>query len=270
MKKVRWPYPVLAIISVLWCIPALGVLISSIRPITEIVRGWWTLRPFSVTTENYSTVWTQYHFGNAFIVSLLLAGASTLLPLIFSSTAAYAFHFLRFPGRKMALLLITSAYVLPNQVLIIPLLKLWRQTGLADNLLSVIIPQVGIAFAWSISLVRTFWHGFPNALIEAAKIDGCNIVRIYWKIVLPNSLTPLVSIAILQFLWTWNDLLFPLIFLQSNIPLTVALSRISGTHDPQWELVSAGTVLLTIAPMIVFIFLQRYFTEGLARSGVEK
>jgi alpha-glucoside transport system permease protein len=270
MKKVNWPLPILFIIAVIWGIPALGMVVTSIRPITEIVRGWWTLRPFTLTAENYINAWTRYNFGKAFLVSLVLSGSSTVIPLFLSSAAAYAFHFLRFPGRKMSLFLITSAYVLPNQVLLIPLLKLWRQVGISDHLVSVIIPQVGLSFAWSIFLVRSFLFGFPGDLLDAAKIDGGGNFRIYWNIVLPNSLTPLVSVAILQFLWTWNDLLFPLIFLQSDIPLTVAVARMRATHDPQWELVSAGTVILTIAPMVVFIFLQRYFTEGLSRSGAEK
>ncbi len=269
-RKPLWPVPILYVIMLVWIIPVVGILVMSVRPSVEIMRGWWVMKPFTITIENYIKVWNRFNLGRALMASMAISISSTVIPIFLSSSAAYAFHFLNFPGRRMMLLVFINAFILPHQVLVIPLMKLWRLSGLMDNLISCVVPFVGLSFAWSIYYFKTFLNGFPTDLIDASRIDGCSQFRIYWNMVIPNTLTALASIGILQFIWTWNSLLFPLIFLRQNIPITVALTRAKGEYDPNWEQLSAGTVIAIAIPLLVFIVLQRYFTESVSRTGVEK
>ena len=140
----------------------------SIRPEAEITSGWWVLDPFTFTLDAWVEVWTTYPLGRAFLNSLLIALFATVLPVLFAPAAAYAFHYLKFPFSKVLLLILVNAFVVPNQVVIIPLFKLWRELGLIDNYLSVVIPFVGLSFAWAVLLVKNFLRNFPRSLIDAA------------------------------------------------------------------------------------------------------
>jgi ABC-type glycerol-3-phosphate transport system permease component len=143
--------------------------------------------------------------------------------------------------------------------------------GLIDNIASVLIPYVGLSFAWSIFLVKNFFEDFPRELIEAAKVDGCSPLKTFWHIVLPNSLSPIFAVGILQFLWTWNALLLPMLFLRNNIPLPVLLARISGSYDVNWDLRSVAAIIVTIVPLLVFLIFQRQFAAGSqTRSGAKE
>jgi ABC-type glycerol-3-phosphate transport system permease component len=145
---------------------------------------------------------------------------------------------------------------------IIPLFRLWREMGLMDNFAAVIIPYVGLSFAWSIFLVKNFLEDFPKDLIEAAKIDGCGPVATFRHVVLPNTLSPIYAVGILQFLWTWNALLLPMLYLRTHVPLPVVLARIAGTYDLNWDLRAVAAIITTIVPLIVFIVFQRQFAAA--------
>ena len=135
-----------------------------------------------------SDVWNRYPLAQSFWVTVQLAGIATLGSMLFTPAAAYAFQFLNFPFRRTLLVIIINAFVLPQQVVVIPLFTLWRQMGLIDNIASVLIPYVGLSFAWSIFLVKNFLEDFPKELIEAARIDGCGPISTFFRVVLPNSL----------------------------------------------------------------------------------
>jgi alpha-glucoside transport system permease protein len=269
-KGVSWPIPVLTVVTVIWIIPVFAVIMMSLRPATEFMRGWWILKPLTINLHNYITVWTKFQLGRATLTSFEISIGSTVPTIAFCSLAAYAFEFLDFPGRRLFLLLFVNAFILPMQILLIPLLIMWRQFHLTNNLLAVVLPNVALSFTWTIIYFKAFLFGFPNDLIDAAKIDGCKHFRIYWNIVMPNSFAPVASIGILQFLFSWNGLLFPLLFLRKDFPLTVALIRIRGQYEPNWEYLTAATIIVIIVPLLVYVLLQRYFAEGLSRSGSEK
>ncbi|MDZ7875161.1 MAG: carbohydrate ABC transporter permease [Rhizobium sp.] len=118
--------------------------------------------------------------------------------------------------RRLWLIIIINAFVLPQQVVIIPLFQLWRDVGLLDNMASVVIPFVGLSWAWSVFLVKSFLEDFQKELIEAARIDGCGPIRTFTQVVLPNLISPIAACGILQFLWCWNTLLLPMLFLRSD------------------------------------------------------
>ncbi|MDF2984023.1 MAG: putative transrane transporter component, partial [Devosia sp.] len=181
-----------------------------------------------------------------------------------------AFHFLKFPFRRLLLIIIINAFVLPQQVVIIPLFQLWRELGLIDNFLAVLIPYIGLSFAWSIFLVKNFLEDFPTEVVEASRIDGAGPLQTFWYIVLPNSLSSVFATGILQFLWTWNALLLPLIYLRTNVPLPVILARINGTYELNWDLQSVAAIITTVVPLVVFLIFQRQFAAGAeTRTGAK-
>ncbi len=264
----RWATVLVSLIAVIWIVPIIGIVITSLRPVEEAALGWWTTSRFTLTLDAWRAVWNQYPLLEAFWVTLKLAGLATIASMVLTPAAAYAFHFLRFPFRRAILIVIVNAFVLPQQVVIIPLFQLWRDWGLIDNILSVLIPYVGLSFAWSIVVVKNFLEDFPRDLIEAARIDGCSPLGVFRHVVLPNTLAPISAIGILQFLWTWNSLLLPLLYLRTQVPLPVAFARIAGTYDANWNLRAAAAIITAIVPLVIFIVFQRQFASGaLSRSG---
>ena len=267
-KAPRWVPIVVGIISILWIIPLLGIIVTSVRPVTDTVLGWWRLDHIEFTLHAWTSVWSKYPLANGFWVSLQLAGIATLASMILTPAAAYAFQFLKFPFRRTLLIIIINAFVLPQQVVVIPLFTLWRQMGLIDNLASVLIPYVGLSFAWSIFLVKNFLEDFPRELVEAGRIDGCGPIATFFYVVLPNCLASVFAVGILQFLFCWNSLLIPLLFLRSEIPLPVVFAQISGMYDANWDLRAVAAIVTTIVPLIIFLIFQRQFAGGsLATSG---
>jgi ABC-type glycerol-3-phosphate transport system permease component len=271
IRAPRWVPFTASIVAFIWVIPIIGVIITSLRPVDEVVLGWWSTQKISFTFDAWVTVWKQYPLAGAFWVTLKLAGTATLATMILTPAAAYAFHFLKFPLRRFLLIIIINAFVLPQQVVIIPLFQLWRDWGLIDNSLSVLIPYVGLSFAWSIFVVKNFLEDFPRELIEASKIDGCGPLATFFHIVLPNAVAPIFAVGILQFLWTWNSLLLPLLYLRSQIPLPVVFAQISGSFDSNWNLRAVAAIVTTIVPLIIFIVFQRQFAGGsTSRSGTKE
>jgi ABC-type glycerol-3-phosphate transport system permease component len=263
-----WIPALVWIASLIWVIPLFGIVVTSLRPPPEVALGWWSLEKVSLTLDAWITVWNKYPLGNAFVVSAELAGFATIGSMLLTPAAAYAFHFLKFPFRRTLLIIIINAFVLPQQVVIIPLFQLWRALGMIDNLASVLIPYVGLSFAWSIFLVKNFLEDFPKELIEAAKIDGSGPISTFFRVVLPNSLSPIFALGILQFLFCWNSLLIPLLFLRSQVPLPVLFAQISGTYDLNWNLRAVAAIVTTIVPLIIFLVFQRQFAGGaMSRSG---
>ena len=267
-KSPPWVTIVVGLISVVWIVPLLGIVITSIRPPVDTVLGWWRLDHIEFTLHAWTSVWSKYPLAQGFWVSAQLAGIATIGSMVLTPAAAYAFHFLRFPFRRTLLIIIINAFVLPQQVVVIPLFTLWRQMGLIDNLASVLIPYVGLSFAWSIFLVKNFLEDFPRELIEAARVDGCGPIATFFHVVLPNTLAPIFAVGILQFLFCWNSLLIPLLFLRTQIPLPVVFAQISGTYDPNWDLRAVAAIVTTIVPLVVFLVFQRQFAGGaMSRSG---
>lgn len=262
---------IVGVVAIIWMIPVIGIIVLSIRPPAEVVLGWWRLDQVTLTLDAWRNVWSKYPLLQSLITTIKLAGLATLASMLLTPAAAYAFHFLKFPFRRTLLIIIINAFVLPQQVVVIPLFQLWRQTGLLDNILAVLIPYVGLSFAWSIFLVKNFLEDFPKELIEAAKIDGAGPIQVFFFVVLPNSVTSIIAVGILQFLWCWNALFLPLLFLRSDVPLPVLLARIAGTYDLNWDLRSVAALVTTIVPLAVFVIFQRHFAAGAqTRSGTKE
>jgi alpha-glucoside transport system permease protein len=207
----------------------------------------------------------------SFVNSLLITIPSTLLPLAFASLAAYAFSWISFPFRDTIFLLIVALMVVPIQMALVPLLRLFRDLGVANNLGGIIMAHTAFGLPLGIFLLRNFFITLPRDLIEAARVDGASNLKIFLRVVLPLSVPALASYAIFQFLWVWNDLLMALVFVQNSDlwPMTIRINQIQSQFGIEWHLLSAGAFLLMAVPLVVFFALQRYFVQGLLAGSVK-
>jgi len=190
--------------------------------------------------------------------------------LLFCSLAAYAFARLRFIGSNLLFVLLLVTLMVPFQVVLIPTFLIVRHLGLVDSVGGLIVPNLCGVFG--IFLLRQFFQSLPVELEEAARIDGASRLGVFFKIVLPLSAPVLATLAIIQFMWSWNDFLWPLIIITTpeNSPLQLGLSMFQGTHVTNWNLLMAGTVMSQIPMLAVFLFAQRWFIQSIAYTGIKQ
>jgi alpha-glucoside transport system permease protein len=272
---------VLSILAVIWLLPTIGLLITSVRERTEAQRtGWWDviLNPLSQRWElgSYASVLSESDLGKSFISSLAVTIPATILPLLFAAYAAYGFTFLVFKGREFYFALIIGLLVVPLQGALVPVLKMFisftEKTGIEISGQYAAAWFVHSAFAMplAIYILRNYMMTIPNTLIEAARVDGASNFTIFWRLVLPISVPALASFAIFQFLWVWNDYLIAFVFIGSERPvLTYTLLSLLGTYGEGWQQVAAGSFISLSIPLLVFFSLQRYFIRGLTAGAVK-
>jgi len=266
------------VIAVLWSLPTVGLLISSVRHPT-LVRssGWWTLflHPFEsaeLTVQNYSKVLSAEGMGTAFLNSLIVTIPSTVIPITIAAFAAYAFAWMRFPGRSFLFAVVVALLVMPLQMALVPLLRLYTSLDLAGTFLGTWLAHAGFGLPLAIYLLYNYISQLPPDLFESAAIDGASHYQIFVRLVLPLSVPVLASFAIFQFLWVWNDLLVALVFLGTDsqvATLTARLNELVGSKGESWHLLTAGAFVSMAVPLIVFLALQRYFVRGLLTGSVK-
>jgi alpha-glucoside transport system permease protein len=272
----------LIVVAILWLVPSVGLLITSFRPRGDIATtGWWeTFSTLSFTVDNYREVLSGADMGSSFFNSLFISIPATLIPLFVGGLAAFAFSWIRFPFRDTIFLSIVALMVVPIQMSLVPMLKLFQwigENGFGDKTLitgsfaGIWLAHAAFALPFCIFLLRNFFITLPRDLIEAARVDGASNFRIFAKVVLPLSVPALASFAIFQFLWVWNDLLMALVFVQESslLPLTVRISQVQTTYGVEWHLLSAGSFVLMALPLLVFFSLQRFFVQGLLAGSVK-
>ncbi|MDQ1601965.1 MAG: alpha-glucoside transport system permease protein [Actinomycetota bacterium] len=269
------------IIATLWTIPTIGLFISSFRPEEDVkTSGWWTwFSSPNVTLENYHEVLTgsDTKLATYFVNSIVITIPSVLIPITLATLAAYAFAWMKFPGRDFLFVAVFAMQIVPIQVTMIPLLKLYVDPPfglpqLAGKFWTIWLSHSIFALPLAIYLLHNFMKEVPGELIEAARVDGAGHVRIFTKIMLPLMAPAIAAFGIFQFLWVWNDLLVALVFGGGNLdlsPLTVRLAELSGTRDNDWQILSAGAFVSLIVPLVVFLSLQRYFVRGLLAGSVK-
>jgi alpha-glucoside transport system permease protein len=270
------------VLAVIWLVPSVGLLITSFRPRPDIgSTGWWeTLSSLNFTLDNYKNVLDNQGMGSAFRNSLLISVPATVLPLFIGALAAYAFSWIRFPFRDTVFLGIVALMVVPLQMTLVPVLRLFQDIGetmtgrqdfLTGSYYGIWIAHTTFALPFCIFLLRNFFITLPRDLIEAARVDGATNFGIFFKVVLPLSVPALASFAIFQFLWVWNDLLMALVFITNSdlLPLTVRITQMQSTYGVEWHLLSAGAFVLMVVPLMVFFALQRYFVQGLLAGSVK-
>lgn len=272
---------VLSVLALIWLLPTIGLLITSVRERTEAqVTGWWDviLNPLSQKWEfgSYASVLAESDLGKSFISSLAVTIPATILPLLFAAYAAYGFTFLTFKGREFYFAMIIGLLVVPLQGALVPVLKMFiaftDKTGIEISGQYAAAWFVHSAFAMplAIYILRNYMMTIPNTLIEAARVDGASNFTIFWRLVLPISVPALASFAIFQFLWVWNDYLIAFVFIGSERPvLTYTLLSLLGTYGEGWQQVAAGSFISLSIPLLVFFSLQRYFIRGLTAGAVK-
>ena len=233
--------------------------------------------PPRFTTENYETVLFSEGIGRSFINSLTVTIPATVIPILIAAFAAYALAWMRFPGRALLIAVIIGLLVVPLQMSLIPLLKLYNGVGAffgvpAKTYLGIWLAHTGFGLPFAIYLLRSYMAGLPRELMESARIDGASDFEIFIKIVLPLSFPVLASFAIFQFLWVWNDLLVAMVFLRTDadqLVLTARLNALLGSRGGDWEILTTSAFVTIIVPLIVFFSLQRYFVRGLLAGSVK-
>jgi multiple sugar transport system permease protein len=227
------------------------------------------LLPKQPTLVNYRTLFADAGIGRYFINSLLLAGGATLLSLLFNVGAGYAFAKLHFRGREKLFRMLIGALVIPGQVAMLPLFLMLKQMGLVNSFVGVLIPSAASIFG--IFLVRQYALTIPDALLEAARLDGAGELRIFRSIVLPLLGPILVTLALFSFLGSWNDFMWPLIVLTDKdlYTLPVAIASLSSEHVQDNEMMMAGSVLTIVPVLLIFLGLQRYYLQGLTMGSVK-
>ena len=281
------------VIAVVWTIPTFGLLVASVRPAEDIrTSGWWTIfTDPGFTLKNYDEVLfsdsaSSGQLASYFLNSVVITVPAVLFTVALAAMAAYAIAWIPFKGRDWVFVAFFALQIVPLQMALVPLLRLFSEGFSINGTLLIPAPElVGVqkfATVWfahicfglpiGIFLLHNFVSELPRELMEAARVDGASHARIFRQIVLPLIGPALASFAIFQFLWIWNDLLVALIFAGGNAqvaPLTVRLAELAGTRGEEWQRLTSGAFISIVLPILVFLALQRYFVRGRLAGGLK-
>ncbi len=264
--------------AIIWIFPTVGLLITSFRPSGDVASsGWWTVlaHPFNFTQytlANYRDVISNIGIGRAFVNTLIITIPACTLPIIIASFAAYAFAWMEFWGRRFFFILFVGLLVVPLQMTLIPILRIFNQLGLSGSFVGIWFAHAGYGMPLVIYLMYNYISGLPSEMFESSTIDGATPFQIFKSIVIPLSVPAIASITIFQFIWVWNDLLVALVYLGGTpdvAPLTVRISALVGSYGQNWELLTAAAFVSMILPLIIFLSLQRYFVRGIMAGSIK-
>jgi alpha-glucoside transport system permease protein len=263
---------VLVLVGLLWLVPTLGLFLTSLFSATDVnALGWWEIlsKPSLATFQNYQEIWDNQSIRSAFWTTVWISLGGTFLPIVIAALAGYAFAWLEFPGRDWLFVLVIALLVVPLQMALIPMFRLYSDLGIFDTVLSLVLFHTAFGLPFAIFLLRNFFIGIPKELLEAARIDGASEIRIFLRLILPLGLPAIASLAIFQFLWTWNDLLVALSLARDTQPLTVAIFSQLRQFGNNLELIAPASFVSLIVPLAVFFAFQRYFVQGLLAGSVK-
>ena len=261
---------VVVALCVLWLVPTIGILLTSVRtPDAVNSSGWWTMfrppfDPSQLTFASYRQAWNM-GMGFSFLNSLAVTLPAVAIPVVIAGTAAYAFTFLRFPGRDALFVVIVGLLIVPNQVALAPLLAFYGSVDLIGTYAAVYLTHIGFSLPLAVFILRTYMKTLPASLIESATVDGASHYQIFWRLVIPLSVPALAAFAIFQFLVVWNDLLIALLYLGEGDRqvLTVTLGGVLGGNQLLgWQVVTGAAIITMAVPVLVFVTLQRYFVRA--------
>jgi alpha-glucoside transport system permease protein len=264
---------VLAVLAVLWLLPTAGLLVSSFRDPRDIATtGWWRALtdPDQWTFGNYDELLASERFTDSVWTTVAITVPATLLVVVLGAAAAYAFAWLDFPGRDWWFLLVVALLVVPVQVALIPVARLFNTLGIFETTAGVVIFHSAFGLPFAIFLLRNFFAEIPRELLEAARLDGAGELRLFWRVVLPLGGPAIAALAIFQFMWVWNDMLVALIFADSGSPpMTVALQQEMRQFGSNYDVLAPGAFLTMIIPLAIFFAFQRQFVAGVMSGAVK-
>ena len=263
----------LVVIGLTWLVPTVGLALSSLRSGANSARsGWWEVFsvPSQLTLANYRKLLDDPRMLEAFWNTVRITVPATVLVVALASLAAYAFAWLRFPGRDGLFLVIVGFLVVPLQVALIPVADLYGKLNLFGRIPGVVLFHVAFGLPFAIFLLRNFFAEIPRELLEAARMDGASEWTIFARVILPLGLPAVASLAIFQFLWVWNDLLVALVFASpESAPLTVAVREQTRQFGSNIDVIGPGAFVSMVVPLAVFFAFQRYFVQGVLAGSVK-
>jgi alpha-glucoside transport system permease protein len=263
---------ILAAVGLLWLIPTLGLFLTSIMPADRFdTTGWWKViaHPSLATWQNYDRLFSNGDITHSLLTTLYIAIGGTVLPILVGALAGYAFAWLDFPGRDWLFVGVIGLLVVPLQMALIPIFSLYNSVGIFDTVFSLILFHTAFGLPFAIFLLRNFFIGIPKDILESARIDGSSELRIFLRLILPLGLPAIASLAIFQFLWTWNDLLVALTFGRDTRPITVAIFNQLTEFGSNIEIIAPAAFVSLAIPLVVFFAFQRYFVQGLLAGSVK-
>ncbi len=264
-------YAALVMVTILWLVPVFSALITAFRTNDDILlNGFWSL-PRQLGLASFKDAWDRgglsRYLPNSFIITL----PALILTLFLSSLSAYALARFRFRGNRLIFFLYVGGMMLPFQVLMLPVFRLTDALGLYDTYWGLIAFHTAFQLGFCTFLLRNYMRTVPGEILEAARIDGCGEFRAWWQIMMPLTLPAIAAVATLEFTWIFNDYLWAIVLLRSDKlkPVTAGLAALQGQYVMDWTVITAGALLASVPTVLVFIFLQRYFIEGLTLGATK-
>jgi len=258
-------YTALTLFTLLWLLPIIAAVLTAFRTMGDIsTNGLWSI-PQALTMDNFGEAWNQARVSKYLLNSFIITIPSLFGMLFLSSLSAYALARFKFKGNLLIYFMYVAGTMLPFQILLLPVFRLTNALGLYNTYGSLILIHTAFQLGFCTFVMRNFMRTVPGEILDAARVDGCGEFRIYWTIMLPLSLPSLAALATLEFTWVFNDYLWAIILLTSDSlrPVTAGLATLQGQYVTDWTVITAGALLATLPTLFVFVFLQRYFIQGL-------
>lgn len=264
---------VLILTALVWLTPTAGLFVSSLRSSTDQSKsGWWTVFTHAggLSFDNYARLLDDSDMTRAFFNTIMISVPTTVGVVVLAALAGYAFAWLEFPGRDWIFLIVVGMLVVPVQIGLLPVAKLFGALGIFGSIPGVILFHIAYGLPFAVFLLRNYFAEIPREMLEAARMDGGTEWMIFWRLILPMGRPAIASLSIFQFLWVWNDMLVSLIFADSGSqPLTVALQSHVRQFGANIDVLAPGAFLSLIVPLIVFLAFQRHFVEGVMAGSVK-
>ncbi|GAA4213863.1 carbohydrate ABC transporter permease [Actinocatenispora rupis] len=261
-------YAVLTLFAVLAVFPVLGVVFSAVTPPAQSSPSFTV--PHSLYLGNFATAWQQGHFGTYLRSSLLVAVVTVLLTSVLAILAGYSFATFRFPGRGVLFAVTLVGLMVPAEAFVIPLYFDLRGVGVTDTYWALILPQTAQSLGFGVFWMRNFFRSVPSSIVEAAQLDGAPDFTRLWRILVPIGRPALLTMAMLVFMWTWNEFLLPLVMVTSDGLRTapLGLTFFQGQHTTQFSLLAAASMVVALPVVLLYMFLQRHFIRGMLAGAL--
>ena len=265
---------VIIIVCAIWIIPTLGMVINSFRSLQDMNQaGWWTVLfpPHGFSLDSYKQVLAIEGVAPSILYSVLITFPATVIQLTIATMGAYAFAWMRFPGRNFFFIVIVGLMVVPIQMTLIPVLQIFKLLHVNGTIMAVWLAHSGYGLPFEVFLLRNYLGGLPREIFESAEVDGAGHAVRFLRIAVPMTIPAIASLLIFVFLGIWNDLLVALTFLGVSPyrPFTVMIAQLTTSFGGGWQFLTAAAVLQMSLPLAVFIFLQRYFVRGITSGSVK-
>jgi alpha-glucoside transport system permease protein len=263
---------VLVVLALLWLVPTFGLFIESLLPREDLASsGWWQAfsHPSRLTWSNYDALFHNAGLTGALKNTVYISVSNTIVIVILASLAGYALAWLDFPGSDWVFVVVVGLLVVPLQMALIPMFRLYDTFGLYDTWEGIAFFHVAFGLPFAIFLLRNFFVGIPKDILESARIDGASELKIFVRLILPLGLPAIASLAIFQFLWTWNDLIVALTFGQNTQVITVWIFGQLRQFSTSIDVIAPASFISLVVPLAVFFAFQRYFVQGLLAGSVK-